>query len=326
MRILTNHPGQKESPTWASVTTRLPPEEGGSLTALGNAIRLYLKAIRGQYDCIVLGAGTSDGIFALLKAILPFNIPPLIQIDCLWHTPKGRMGRALRTTYMKIYGRAVDSYIVWARREIDAYSREFGLPREKFHFIPYHNTMHGFDDVPHDGGYIFSGGNYDRDYRTLLEAVDGIEVPVRIGCTRKEQFTGLQIPHNVDIRGYSHTEYLKVMGGCKINIVAMKGGLLHSGGQQTFINSMTMGKPTIVTDPDGGRDYIEDGVDGFLVPPADPRALREKIIFLLKHPEIAWEIGKKAKERGVSLTTEKHFQSIVRFIEYRKLTSPEKDA
>ncbi len=232
----------------------------------------------------------------------------------------------MKISYMKIYGRAVDSYIVWAHREIDAYSREFGLPREKLHFIPYHNTMHGFDDVPHDGGYIFSGGNYDRDYRTLLEAVAGIEVLVRIGCTRKEQFNGLRIPPNVDIRGYSHSEYIKVMAGCKINIVSMEGGLLHSGGQQTFINSMTMGKPTIVTDPDGGRDYIEDGVDGFLVPPADPGAMREKIIFLLQHPEIAREIGLNAKEKGASLTTEKHFQNIVRFIENRKSASPEKDS
>ena len=324
MRILTNHPGQKESPTWASTTTHFPPEEGGRLTALGNAIRLYLKAIRGQYDWIVLGAGTSDGIFALLKALFPFKIPPLILIDCLWYTPKGRIWRLLKISYMKIYGRAVDSYIVWARREIEAYSREFGLPREKFHFIPYHKTMHRFDDFPHDGGYIFSGGNYDRDYRTLLEAVDGIEVPVKIACTRQEQFYGLQIPPNVDIRGYSHAEYLKVMAGCKINIVSMEGGLLHSGGQQTFINSMTMGKPTIVTDPDGGRDYIEDGVDGFLVPPADPRAMREKIIFLLKHPEIAREIGLRAKERGGSLTTENHFETIVRFIENRMSTSSRK--
>jgi glycosyltransferase involved in cell wall biosynthesis len=87
-----------------------------------------------------------------------------------------------------------------------------------------------------------------------------------------------------------------------------------------------MGKPTIVTDPDGGRDYINDGVDGFLVPPANPREMREKIIFLLQHPEIAREIGLNAKERGASLTTEKHFHNIVRFIENRKSASPEKDS
>ncbi len=313
MKILTNHPGQKESPTWAATSMCIFPAGWGLGSAFNNALRLYAEAVRRQYDCIVLGAGHGDGIFSLLKALLPLKIPPLIRIECLWYVPKGWFRSKIKRMIMKIQDRGVDAYIVWARREIDAYSREFGLPREKFHFIPYHNTIHGFWDPPTDMGYIFSGGNFGRDYETLFRAVQGLDVAVKIAATRPEIFHGLRIPSNVEINGYGHEEYLRVMAGCSINVVALAGGYLHSGGQQTIINSMTMGKPTIATDYEGGKDYIDDGVDGILVPPGDSEKLRESIVFLLNNPSRSSEIGRRAMERATTLTTEAHFRLIIRF-------------
>lgn len=63
-----------------------------------------------------------------------------------------------------------------------------------------------------------------------------------------------------------------------INVVALKKGLLRSAGHQTFLNAMTTGKAVIVTDPKRARDFIEYGVDGVLVPPGDPVALRAAIL------------------------------------------------
>ena len=45
-------------------------------------------------------------------------------------------------------------------------------------------------------------------------------------------------------------------------MIAMQGGLLHSGGQQTCLNAMFMGKPTIAVGRKWAIDLIEDGVDG----------------------------------------------------------------
>jgi glycosyltransferase involved in cell wall biosynthesis len=103
-----------------------------------------------------------------------------------------------------------------------------------------------------------------------------------------------------------------MMAASSINIVPLAGGLLHSGGQQTFLNSMWMGKPTIVTDPGGACDYIEDGVDGILVEPGDVRGLREALLRLTSNPAAAAEMGARARQKVLSgYSTEDHFRRII---------------
>ena len=57
-----------------------------------------------------------------------------------------------------------------------------------------------------------------------------------------------------------------------------------------------MEKPVVAYNIRGVRDLVEDGVNGFLVLFGDVNALAEKIIYLMEHPEIAKEMGKKGRE------------------------------
>ncbi len=56
------------------------------------------------------------------------------------------------------------------------------------------------------------------------------------------------------------------------------------GVPQAVTQSLAMGKPTIRTSIGGIPELIVDGVTGYLIPPADPEALAEKILSLLKDP------------------------------------------
>lgn len=80
-----------------------------------------------------------------------------------------------------------------------------------------------------------------------------------------------------------------------IVVVPMEGGHLHSGGQQSFLNAMALGKPVIVTDPDGGSSYIEHGVTGLLVPPSDTKRLGESLRYLLEDENRRREMGARAR-------------------------------
>ena len=82
MKILTNHSGQKESPTWGLVSTYLNPRRNDLLSDFKLAFLLY--TMRKNYDCVVLGAGRSDIIFALMQSLLPFRKISTVMIDCLW--------------------------------------------------------------------------------------------------------------------------------------------------------------------------------------------------------------------------------------------------
>ena len=282
---------------------------GSCFSALKLAIRLYIR--RRDYDCVVLGAWKSDFCFAAMQAILPLRKVPCILIDCIWYKSNNRIKQKLKTLFMKIIDSGVNLYIVWARQEVESYSKAFGLRKEKFVFIPYHTTLDNYELVPCEGDYIFSGGNFGRDYRTFLEAASGLQIRVEVACTRPELFKGLPIPQNVRIQGYTELDYLQKMAGCRINVVSLDAGLLHCGGQQTFLNSMFLGKPTIVNDPEGAGDYINNGVDGLLVPPRDPNALKEAMLLLLKNTERAREMGRRAKEKVRGYSTEEHFKKIV---------------
>ena len=308
--ILTNHPGQKESPTWKRVSTYVPKKR----ELLFADIRVALRVIFNyrHYDCIVLGAGRSDTYFGLIYSLLPLKRCPCIKIDCLWYKSENRFHAIIKRTIMRIIDKKIDRYVVWARHEITGYSREFGLPQKKFVFIPYHTTLDITNFQSKNEGYIFSGGNFARDYETLLKAVKGLPVKLLIASTRPELFHGIEIPENVEIKGFSHEEYIQKMAGCTINVVPLAPGLLHSGGQQTFLNSMYMGKPTIVNDPQGAKDYITNGKDGIIVKPSDHLALRKAIIELYNNPQKAETIGENARKKVLGYSTEQHFVQIAK--------------
>lgn len=49
--------------------------------------------------------------------------------------------------------------------------------------------------------------------------------------------------------------------------------------------AMAIGRPVITTDVPGCRETVIDGVNGFMVPPWQPQALADKMIYFIKHPE-----------------------------------------
>jgi len=66
------------------------------------------------------------------------------------------------------------------------------------------------------------------------------------------------------------------------------------------IESMSVGTPVIASSVGGIPEIIRDGVDGCLVPPEDTDALAEKIILLLKNPELRNKMSENALDRFLS--------------------------
>jgi glycosyltransferase involved in cell wall biosynthesis len=250
-------------------------------------------------------------MYLILQRLIPLNVRPVIKIDCLWYY-SSPVKHYLKKILFRWLDKIVSCYVVWAAREIECYSEAFGLPPEKFTFIPYHTTADLKNIKIKKGDYIFSGGNFARDYLTLAKAVDGLDVDVRIACTNSEALNGILFPSNVNIVGVNHSEFMDLMARSGVNVVPLTKGLLHSGGQQTFLNAMAMGKAVIVADPEGAKDYIDDRIDGILVEPLDPDKLRNAIIQLINDPSFSEEIGMAASRKAGLLDTETHLAAIVR--------------
>jgi glycosyltransferase involved in cell wall biosynthesis len=71
----------------------------------------------------------------------------------------------------------------------------------------------------------------------------------------------------------------------------------------TLLESMACETPVIGTRVDAIPEIIEEGVTGYLVPPEDPSALRERIQWFFDNPEKARDMGKRGREHVVAQFT-----------------------
>jgi glycosyltransferase involved in cell wall biosynthesis len=70
---------------------------------------------------------------------------------------------------------------------------------------------------------------------------------------------------------------------------------LREGLPVSVMEAMAMEKPVVAYNIRGVRNLVKDGVNGFLVPFGDVEALAEKIMYLMDHPELAKEMGKRGR-------------------------------
>ena len=66
---------------------------------------------------------------------------------------------------------------------------------------------------------------------------------------------------------------------------------------QTLLEGMACGLPAICTKVASMPEIVVDGVHGFVVPPNDPRALRDRLCWLRAHPGKARDMGQAARQR-----------------------------
>lgn len=66
---------------------------------------------------------------------------------------------------------------------------------------------------------------------------------------------------------------------------------------QTLLEAMACETPVVCTNVASMPEIVEDGVSGFVVPPNDPLALREKLVWLREHPEEARRMGSAGRRR-----------------------------
>lgn len=93
----------------------------------------------------------------------------------------------------------------------------------------------------------------------------------------------------------------------------------REGIPRVLLEAASMGLPLVAADVPGSRDVVEDGVNGFLMPPNDPKAITEAVLRLAASPELRQRLGEMSRRRAIShfdlsviaLRTESLYESLL---------------
>ncbi len=88
---------------------------------------------------------------------------------------------------------------------------------------------------------------------------------------------------------------------------------IHEGVPVSVMEAMAMQVPVVVTDVGGMRELVDDGLNGFIVPPRQPEQLAAKILKLAQDPALALRFSQAARAKieqsfhsGISAATLLH--------------------
>lgn len=124
-----------------------------------------------------------------------------------------------------------------------------------------------------DISFICVGGGDDTKYRNLVEEI------------HKDRILFLGKQQNVE----------NIMNVCDIGVLISNVDEHGEGISNALLEFSSLGKPIIAVDNGGNPELINDGENGFLIPPRDIGKLQEKIIVLLDNSDYRKQLGHNAK-------------------------------
>lgn len=184
---------------------------------------------------------------------------------------------------------------------------QLGAPEERIHIIPYSIDQSYFSPFPshsrRQGLVVSVGESRSRDYASLLQAVDGLPLDLRVAASgpwyAREKKTQLptSVPRNVTIVRHIPQAQLRELYAQAQFVVLPIYDLVYSAGATSALEAASMGRAVIAFRSRGILDYIIDGETGILVDPGDVLAMRQAIEYLLAHPKEAARLGQNARRR-----------------------------
>jgi len=317
--ILTTH-NKGLHPAWTSRTVlfreyyeaqkRIAPGDFGFLDSYRWAWRLFRLSV--NYDAVVTGSEHVGHIFALLQAFFRTRRRrvPHVMIDFPWAAAPGAFTMFLKRIQMKIESRSI--YRIFAHagpEEAERFARTLRVREDLFRFVPYHSTLSTPPPKASSGDYVFSGGWVGRDYPTLLRALAGL--PNRcIVCSPHNLSDTMAVPQNVDVMKVDPARFDEWMAGSRAVVIALPAGHIHTGGHTVIANALTFGKPVIVAGSSEYRHYIDDGVDGLIVPAGNSDKLRDAILRVCRDDAFAAELANNALRAAPRFSRETFFQVV----------------
>lgn len=195
--------------------------------------------------------------------------------------------------------------IIYSRKEV---ALRDPAVQAKYVFVPlpadgdYRGLEPGGEPASQEG-YVFSGGGAGRDFATLIDAVRGTEIPLRIVTFSPESLGyDAPLPDNCTVEWrMPPRQFLERVAAARFVVVPLIRGE-HPHGHTTVVQALRLGKPVITTNNASVDDYIRNGEEGLLVEPGDVAGYREALLRLQNDEALFAHCQARAQQRGRDLT------------------------
>ena len=149
-------------------------------------------------------------------------------------------------------------------------------------------------------GYILSVGRAKRDYDTLLRAIGGESVTLRVQASSQWHVTEgslpTRLPPNVVLGNYLDPIGMRACyERSQFVVVPLRAGTHHFAGTETILEAMAMKRAVILAADQCPADYLVPGETGLYVPAGDVPALRQAVEALLRSPQRAAAMGEAGR-------------------------------
>ncbi len=205
----------------------------------------------------------------------------------------------------------IDRFFTYSTFQKHFIENKWGIAKERVIFTPFMVDHHFFSTKNARPGdplhltedpkpLICAVGLEFRDYPTLIEAVNGLDVKVIIAAgspwsKRKDSTQGQAVPENITVKRFSQYDLRDVYAASRLMVMPLY-PVAFQAGVTAILEAMAMGKPVICSRTPGQTDVIVDGQNGIYVPPGDPAALRQAIQNLLDQTEKSDIMGQMGRQ------------------------------
>lgn len=198
-------------------------------------------------------------LVGIFLGLLNKNGKEITLAGFLFEEKKSKLYYNLRKKLVNKVLENVKTVVVYSSKEVDYYTNIFPKFNNKFRFIhyglDYENNSIYQGELPEK--YFFSGGGSNRDYLTLVKAMEKVES--ELPCVIATQpwkvpahGSSIQVLSDVVVETFGD-----VMERSEVLILSLKDVEL-SAGHMVMLQAMSLGVPIIVNDIPSVRDYVDE--------------------------------------------------------------------
>jgi glycosyltransferase involved in cell wall biosynthesis len=200
---------------------------------------------------------------------------------------------------------AIDRFITYSRWQQRFIEDRWKLSRNRVLWTPFMVDQEFFapNRVTANSGVrlqVCAVGLERRDYETLMQAVEDIDVHVVIAAAspwskRTEGVATRTIPNNVTVRKFTQYELRQLYADSCFMVMPLE-NVKFQAGVTAILECLAMGKTVICSRVPGQTDVVVEGENGQYVPRGDPPTLSAEIRRLLSRPEEAVRLGANGRK------------------------------